>query len=335
MIALLIPLASVGIFAPVPASASVSLAVADTVEIREWTVPWEATRPRDPIVDPDGRVWFVGQRGNYLAALDPASGEFERVELPPGALPHNVIVGPDGALWYAGNGDSHIGRVDRATEELRRFDVPVDDPHTLYFSPDGALWFTAQGANRVGRLDTATGEVQLLEPSIPDARPYGLVMDGEGHPWIALFGTNRIATVDPATMELTEYPLPAADTRIRRLDVTSDGRVWYVDYARGTVGVLDPVTGDGLSSVEWVTPGGAGSRPYAMAIDERDRIWLVETGSEPNRLVGFDPTTEEFFAVTPIPSGGGTVRHMVYHRPTQSLWFGTDANTIGRARIGS
>ena len=107
MIALLIPLASLGIFSPVPASASVSLAVADTVEIHEWTVPWEATRPRDPIVDPDGRVWFVGQRGNYLAALDPASGKFERVELPPGALPHNVIVGPTSAL-YAGNGDGHI-----------------------------------------------------------------------------------------------------------------------------------------------------------------------------------------------------------------------------------
>ena len=46
-----------------------------------------------------------------------------------------------------------------------------------------------------------------------------------------------------------------------------------------------------------------------------------------------DPATGKFFSITPIlPSGGGTVRHMYYHPPTGDIWFGTDANTIGRAR---
>ena len=40
-------------------------------QITEWTVPWERTRPRDPYVDGQGRVWFVGQEGNYVATLDP------------------------------------------------------------------------------------------------------------------------------------------------------------------------------------------------------------------------------------------------------------------------
>ncbi|MDP9178463.1 MAG: hypothetical protein M3O61_12345, partial [Gemmatimonadota bacterium] len=44
------------------------------VAITEWTVPWEKTRPRDPYVDGQGRVWFVGQEGNYVARLDPVSG---------------------------------------------------------------------------------------------------------------------------------------------------------------------------------------------------------------------------------------------------------------------
>jgi virginiamycin B lyase len=304
----------------------------DSVEIREWTVPWQATRPRDPIVAADGHVWFVGQRGNYLAELDPASGEFRRIDLPPRALPHNVIVGPDGALWYAGNGDSHIGRVDPVSGDVRRFEADVRDPHTLQFAPDFALWFTAQGANRIGRLDPVSGELRLLEPSVPDARPYGLVLDADGHPWVALFGTNRIATVDPASMSLREFTLPWEDARPRRLGVASDGVVWYVDYARGAVGRLDPATGEAR---EWTTPGGPESRPYAMALDDEDRLWFVETGIEPNRLVRFDPESGSFPSVTPIPSGGATVRHMVWHPPTRSLWFGTDANTIGRARIGS
>jgi virginiamycin B lyase len=59
----------------------------------------------------------------------------------------------------------------------------------------------------------------------------------------------------------------------------------------------------------------------------------VETGPSPNRLVGFDPGTESFFSITDIPSGGGSVRHMFYHEPDNTIWFGTDANTIGRASL--
>ena len=76
MIAFLIPLVAVaacGTSADEPLQRAV--AAADTVEIREWTVPWANTRPRDPIVDAEGRVWFVGQRGNYLGMLDPETGE--------------------------------------------------------------------------------------------------------------------------------------------------------------------------------------------------------------------------------------------------------------------
>jgi len=69
-------------------------------------------------------------------------------------------------------------------------------------------------------------------------------------------------------------------------------------------------------------------------VDDRDCLWLVETGSQPNRLVGFDPAKEKFFGLTPIPSGGGTVRHMMFDRATGQIWFGTDANTVGRAQVG-
>ena len=47
----------------------------------EWEVPWGAEgRPRDPYVAPDGTVFFVGQSGNYIARLDPRSGQFTRFE---------------------------------------------------------------------------------------------------------------------------------------------------------------------------------------------------------------------------------------------------------------
>ncbi len=80
-------------------------------------------------------------------------------------------------------------------------------------------------------------------------------------------------------------------------------------------------------------PGAEKAGAYAMASDGQGRIWFVETWQDPNRFVGFDPATERFFATGEIPSGGGTVRHMVFDPETNSVWFGTDTNYIGQAMI--
>jgi virginiamycin B lyase len=305
----------------------------EAVEIREWEVPWTNSRPRDPYPGPDGRVWFVGQTADYVAALDPATGEFQRFELDPGAGPHNLIVAADGGVWYAGNRAAHIGRLDPATGEIRKFPMPdpaARDPHTLMFDPAGDIWFTMQGANMVGKLDVETGDVHLIRIPTADARPYGLLVDPDGRPWFTLFGTNKLGTVDPMTMELEEVALPRPETRARRIERTTDGAIWYVDYAAGYVGRLDPAT---RQVEEWATPGAAAARPYGMTVDAADRIWFVESGPDPNRFVGFDPATGAFHVPVAIPSGGGTVRHMEYDPEGDVVWFGTDAGTIGRATL--
>lgn len=316
---------------PVPPTA----VEAQEIQIDEWEVPWTDTRPRDPYVAPDGRVWFVGQRADYSATLDPATGAFERFDLPEGAGPHNLIVDDDGTVWYAGNRDRHIGRLDPATGEISRLDMSeaaARDPHTLIFAAGDRIFFTAQGGNGIGRLDKATGDVTVRAVPTDRARPYGIVEAADGAIWVAAFGTHKLVRVDPESMALREVDLPRESARARRLQPTSDGRIWYVDYADGYLGTHDPATG---AFEEWRLPGGDEARPYAMAVDASDRLWLVETGprGEPNRFVGFDPATGEFFSSTEIPSGAGTVRHMVYHAPTHTVWFGTDANTIGRAHL--
>ena len=316
-----------------PVAAFADTVTADTVAIVEWPVPWERTRPRDPFVDATGRVWFVGQDGNYIGRLDPRSGDFRRYEITEGTHPHNLIVDAAGTVWYAGNRNARIGRLDPATGAVREYPMPdpaIRDPHTLVAGRADEIWFTAQGANVVGRFTPSTGAVRAVTVARPNARPYGIVVDGKGTPWVALFGTNRIASVDRATMTLREFELPSERSRVRRLVAAGDGSIWYVDYSRGFLGRLDPESG---AVREWASPAGAGAMPYAMAIDDRGRLWYVETGVQPNRLVGFDPATERFFSVTAFGGTPNTVRHMVYHAPTRALWFGTDANTIARARV--
>jgi virginiamycin B lyase len=304
------------------------------VAITEWTVPWSDTRPRDPYPDAQGRIWFVGQAGNYIAYLEPKSGRFKRYELPEGTLPHNLIVDRRGQVWFAGNGNGTIGRLDPATGKVTSLPMPnsaARDPHTLVFDRAGDIWFTVQRGNFVGKLTTSSGAIRLVEVPTPKALPYGIVVDSKGRPWFCEFGSNRIGTIDPATVALREYPLPDAAARPRRIAVTSDDKVWFVDYVRGTLGRLDPATG---KVDEHALPAGASALPYAMASDTRDRLWMVETGPQPNRLVGFDARSRDFLGETPIqPSGARVVRHMVYDGSRRALWFGTDANTIGRAAL--
>jgi virginiamycin B lyase len=303
------------------------------VEIREWPVPWKDTRPRDPAVDERGRVWFVGQTGDYVGWLDPEPGEFGRFELEKGSGPHNVIVTRGGDIWVAGNRAAYIGKLDPKSGKTAKIAMPdpaAGDPHTLIEAPNGNLWFTVQNGGFVGRLEPKSRKVELVKVPTRGARPYGIVVDPSGRPWFNEFGTNALGSIDPKTMKLTEHRLPDPGARGRRIALAKDGGVWYVDYGRGFLARFDPQS----SKVEeWQTPSGASSLPYAMAIDDRGRFWFVETGPQPNRLVGFDPAKRDFFSSTEIASGGSTVRHMIFDPRTRSLWFGTDKNTIGRARV--
>ncbi len=310
----------------------------EPLEIDEWVVPWERSRPRDPYVGPDGKVWFVGQRSHYAAYLDPETGEFKKFDLDDGTGPHNLIVDQDGTVWYAGNRVRHIGRLNPETGEIKKFWMPDEaarDPHTLVFDHDGDMWFTVQQGNFVGKFTKSTGDVQLVAaPEVQggrssSTRPYGIKVDSQNRPWIALFNTNKIGTIDPETMEMKSYDLPEG-ARPRRLVIDSQDIIWYVDYRRGYLGRLDPETG---AVREWANPSGENARPYGMAIDDDDRIWFVETGVQPNRFVGFDARTNRYISNTEVGSGGGTIRHMYFHKKTNTVWFGADTNTIGRAKL--
>lgn len=305
-----------------------------SLDIREWQVPYEQSRPRDPFAESATSVWFVGQRTGYLARFDAETGTFTQVPLKEGSGPHNLIVGSDGIVWYAGNLNRLIGRYDPkmdTIEEIMMPDEDARDPHTLIFDENEEnIWFTVQGGNMMGRLNLATRKVDLIKSKTPRSRPYGIKLAPDGSIWAALFGTNKLAHIDQNTLELDEIELPRTNARPRRLEVTADSRVWYVDYAEGMLGVYDPGS---EQFTEWQLPQGESAAPYGMASDSSGKLWMVATGVQPNVFIGFDPASEEFFNATEVGSGGGTIRHMHYHAPSGAVWFGTDSNYIGRAIV--
>ena len=311
------------------------------VPIQEFTVPWgREGRPRDAAVSPvDGAVFFVGQEGqvptgNYVARLDPKTGQFRQYALDPGTNPHSCLVDAKGNVWYTGNRNGTLGRIDPESGEITRYKLPdstVRDPHTMVFDKNGNVWFTAQQSNAVGFLDATSGRFRIVKPPVPAGSrrpttlPYGIVLDSKGRPWFNLFATNMIGTIDPVTFELKTYPLVSDSTLNRRIAITSDDKIFYTDYRRGRLGRLDPATG---KVEDWALPGGPGSLPYGMIIDDQNRVWVAETGSQPNKLVGFDPKTNRFFSNTVIPGERNTVRHMFFDKKTKQIWWGMDSGTI-------
>jgi virginiamycin B lyase len=286
-------------------------------------------------MDQSGRVWFVGQTGNYVAYLDPKSGEFKRYQIEDRTNPHNIVVDERGGVWFTGNRNGRIVQLDPATGQLKNFMMPdstIRDPHTMIWDKTGVAWFTAQRGGVVGRLERSSGNIRLWKTG-ERTNPYGIVTDSKNQPWFDLFATNKIGTIDPKTLELKTYTLPNERARPRRIAVTSDDAVWYGDYSRGYLGRLDPKTG---AVEEWPLPGGETSQPYAMTVDDRDRLWLVETRSQPNRMVAFDAKSKSWVANIPVLSNGSmrnTIRHMTYNRATREIWFGTDAGTIGAVKV--
>ena len=175
---------------------------AEGVDLKEWTVEWGG-RTRDPAVAPDGKVWFVGQAGNYIAYFDPKTEQFKRYEIEEGTNPHSVNVDPQGIVWYTGNRNGRIGRLDPNGGGLNVIMTgEAKDPHTHVFDGKGNIWFTSQGSNRIGRLNMKTEKVDLITPNTASRPiPYGIVIDKDGYPWVALFRTNTLVRVDPNTLD--------------------------------------------------------------------------------------------------------------------------------------
>lgn len=303
-------------------------------DAKTWPTPYGASaRVRDPFAAPDGKVWFVGQEGNFVANLDPQTGAFKQYKIDDGTNPHNLVVDKQGTVWFTGNRNGRIVKLDPATGKLTNYMMPdasVRDPHTMIFDEHGDAWFTAQSAGQVGKLTRSTGHVQLWKMP-KDSRPYGIVLDSKGRPYFDLFGTNKIGTIDPKTGAVREYPLPNDRARPRRIEIGDDNTIWYGDYTRGFLGKLNTQTG---AVEEFAMPSGGVSMPYGMATDDRGYIWVAETGVQPNRLVAFDPHAKKFVENLTIPADGpNTIRHMQWDAKTRQIWFGADANQIGRIRV--
>ena len=94
-------------------------------DAKTWATPYgAAARVRDPYAAPDGKIWFVGQEGNFVANLDQQTGAFKQFKIADGTNPHDLVVDTHGTVWFTGNRNGRIVKLDPATGKLTNYMMP-------------------------------------------------------------------------------------------------------------------------------------------------------------------------------------------------------------------
>ncbi|HJW10711.1 MAG TPA: lyase [Albitalea sp.] len=308
-------------------TAFLASARAQPATMQSW--PIATARPagiHDVAPAPDGGVWFTAQRSGHLGWFDPRSGRSELIALGAGSSPHGVIPGPDGAAWVTDGGQGAIVRVGWPDHSLQVFALPKGTPNanlnTASFDADGDLWFTGQ-AGIVGRLARRTGNVSI-KPAPRGRGPYGICTTPGGDVWWCSLAGSFIARIDRRSGDSTVVEPPTKKQGARRIWSDSQGRLWISEWLSGQLTLHDPAANSWRS---WKLPGNE-PRPYAVYVDERDKVWVSDFGG--NAVWRFDPGSEAFERFG-FPRAGAGVRQI--HGRAGEVWLpesGTDTISVIR-----
>jgi virginiamycin B lyase len=134
--------------------------------------------------------------------------------------------------------------------------------------------------------------------------PYGICTTPGGDVWWCSLAGSFIARIDRKTGDSRVVEPPTPRQGARRVWSDSQGRIWVSEWLSGNVSMHDPAKSTWRT---WKVPGD-NAKPYAVYVDERDKVWLSDFGS--NAIFSFDAGSEKFtrFALT---NEGAAVRQIL------------------------
>lgn len=216
-------------------------------EIDQWEpsfkIPEEsgARYPHTLRTTKSGDIWITFAGSEHVAKLDPTTGEFTVLDLPPvkgnGVLseatqPYGIDIHPeDDSIWYGRLFADKVGRVDPETLEITEYDTPVRGPRRMRFDDAGILWVAGYSEGELARVDVSNGfdaKVYVMPSFAEDIRvaPYALGV----HPitqdiWINENMTDRIYRFIPDEERFVVYPMPLSGTYTRDMTFSENGQV--------------------------------------------------------------------------------------------------------------
>ncbi|MBI5668129.1 MAG: lyase [Chloroflexi bacterium] len=202
----------------------------DTEAVEVFPLPVDDyTNLNTAAFDGSGVLWFTGQSG-YYGRLDPATGEIDVFEAPPG--PYGITATPGGDIYYASLASSHIARVDTDTGAATVLNPPTPSQgaRRVWSDSEGRIWVSEWNAGQVAVYDPATDAWQ--EWKLPGAAPraYAVYVDECDNVWLSDFAANALVRFDPADETFTAFPLPTASAAVRQI-LGRPGEVWGAESA--------------------------------------------------------------------------------------------------------
>lgn len=311
-------------------------------DVREYAYPYAQDLPHDLAIDATGHVVITGMFSHRMLVLDPATGEYDEVQIPIAqANPRALDIDARGDWWVLLGAPGRVARYRPSTGEWQSWEVGMYG-HDVRPDGRGGAWFNghfSKQPEQIGRVDATAGTVRIIDVPgpTPDASgggpiPYGMRIASDGVVWMSELHGNRMVAYDPAAGRFDFHDMPTASSGPRRFDIDAQGVLWIPEYAAGRLARLDPRSGEFR---EYALPF-TDALPYVVAVDEaRNRIW-IGTGAADAVFV-FDPLSGRFAAV-PLPTRGALVRHIDVDGRTGDLWAAYGASPgippkIARIRV--
>jgi len=148
-------------------------------------------------VTPKGDVWYASLSGNYIARIDPATGNASVVEPPTsnqGA--RRVWSDSNSRIWVSEWNSGNVSMHDPADGSWKAWKLPGESPraYAVYVDDKDKVWLTDFSANAIVRFDPLTEKFNVFASDRPGANVRQ--MDGRpGEAWGGESGTDRLVVV--------------------------------------------------------------------------------------------------------------------------------------------
>jgi streptogramin lyase/cytochrome c5 len=279
----------------------------------------------DPLLSPDGRVWFASSAASEIVRLNPQelnpAGRWRQFPIdapdsPGGVYPHGITMDREGRVYWAESMGGRVGELDPATGKTKRYRLPTEGS-LLQVATDQRdnVWYGQIQGSSIGKVDAESRQVSQWGTPTADASPYGLVVDKNGNIWTSSFAKGLLIKFDPVAEVFTEYTPPTPFGGARRLGVDAKGVVWFSQYRLGQIGSLNPATGE---MKEYKMPMRY-THSYETWPDRNDNIWVTDHFND--SIIKFQPV-EKKFTYYPLPQLKWSVPKIEVEK-NNTIWFGS------------
>jgi YVTN family beta-propeller protein len=262
-------------------------------------------------VSPDGRKFYIADRGNRTVRLVRTSTLRDLTTASVIGIPRSVVASPDGKRVYVASAGVGVLVMDAAsafgldTILLSTInDGGRDNPQGLAISPDGSVLVVSEGADggRVRSYRTADKQLLWSYPVAAGVAPLGVAFSPDGTRVYVAAANLAVATA--GTLDILDAAMgtPVDSDAVGFLPtaiaVTPDGNLVYVtNNESGTVSVYNTQTLDVESTVT------VGTGPTGIAVSpDGARVYVANRGS--NSVSVFDALTGTEATNSPLDLSG-------------------------------